>query len=448
MLIQKTKTTRLKPIYKIALVVFLTGGMLGTFLVLRWLNALPAQNRQSDLPHLRPFRDTDPWNTTVLDAPLAANSDAIIETIGFDKPLHVDFGSSYRFRPYGIPYNVVATNQPRVPVLFEYESDEGPYPIPQNPLIEGGSTGRGDRHLLMVDEKGKKLYELFDAHLQPDGSWKAGSGAIFDLSFNTKRPQGWTSADAAGLPIFPGLVRFEEVDRGEIRHAIRFTAAKTRAAFISPATHMASRITDQNYPPMGMRVRLKASVPIEDLPPQARVIARALKKHGMLLADNGGNWFISGTPDRRWDDRDLATLSRLQGKDFEVVELGWTGDTWERERIKILRVFFTNASRIAKEIVRADFGLALAGNSRVRFINELIVLEENEEFRTVLKSIREGFPQGRDVADGMSAYPHWFDADTIAMVRDAEKKAELHVVLPKLAEKYTAEQKSRSRPSF
>jgi hypothetical protein len=310
----------------VAVVLVLLGG--GGVAVSQWLHVEPSQEAEDDLTGFRPFRPNDPWNTPVATAPVDPNSDAIVETIGLDRPLHPDFGASYRLRPHGIPYNVVGPQTKRVPVDFDYpvESDLADYPLPEKVRIEGGEKGTGDRHVLLVDRQEERLYELFDAHRKPDGRWKAGSGAIFDLRNNTKRPQGWTSADAAGLPIFPGLARYDEVAHGEIAHALRFTVVRTRAAYVPPATHKASRLTDPNLPPMGMRVRLKASVPIDDLPPQARVIARALKTYGMLLADNGGDWFISGTPDRRWDDRDIAALKRFRGHDFEVVKLGWPLD--------------------------------------------------------------------------------------------------------------------------
>jgi hypothetical protein len=206
-------------------------------------------------------------------------------------------------------------------ITFQYktESDPGPYPIPPDALVESGS----DRHVIVVDTFHLKLYELFDAIRNQDNSWSAGSGAVFDLTSNALRPDNWTSADAAGLPILPGLVRYDEVvEKGEINHAIRFTVQNTRNAFIHPATHAASNSSDQNYPPMGMRVRLKAGFDISGFSPHVQVILKALKKYGMFVADNGSNWYISGAPDSRWDDDELGELKTIPGKYFEVVKMG------------------------------------------------------------------------------------------------------------------------------
>ncbi|HXS25656.1 MAG TPA: hypothetical protein VN719_15585, partial [Gemmatimonadales bacterium] len=220
--------------------------------------------------------------------------------------------------PFGIPYIVVPDTLTRVPVSFMYasESDPGPYPIPANPPIEPG----GDAHLLAITRGEFKLYELFG--LQPAAPWRAGSGAIFDLTMGTVRPAGWTSADAAGLPIFPGLVRYDEVyERGAITHALRFTVASTRHAYIAPARHWASSSTDTLLAPMGMRVRLKASVDISGYPPAAQVILRALKKYGMMVADNGSDFYLSGTADARWDDTVNNLLKLIKVGDFEVVRM-------------------------------------------------------------------------------------------------------------------------------
>jgi hypothetical protein len=210
------------------------------------------------------------------------------------------------------------------PVSFAYddESDPGPYPVPPNAPIEGGAASSGDRHVIVVDIDNWMLYELFDARPVNGGtSWTAGSGAIFDLSSNALRPAGWTSADAAGLPIFAGLARYEEVASGAITHALRFTCPTTRRAYVPPARHYASTQTSVNLPPMGMRVRLKASVDISTFPPDAQVILRALRKYGMILADNGVGFFVSGAPDARWNDANIDTLKRIRGADFEVVLL-------------------------------------------------------------------------------------------------------------------------------
>jgi hypothetical protein len=272
----------------------------------------------------RPFPDDNPWNTPVDRLPVDPMSDVLIESIGGDSALHPDFGANFNGGPFGIPYIVVAGSTTQVPVTFDYadESDPGPYPIPPGAPIEGGASSSGDRHVLVIDRDGWVLYELFSAY--PDGGgWRAGSGAIFDLASNALRPAGWTSADAAGLPIFPGLVRYDEVvEQGEIRHAVRFTARRTRRGYIAPARHFASSDTSSARPPMGMRVRLRAGFDISGYPPSARVVLQALKTYGMILADNGGNWFISGAPDPRWDDNELNTLKRLRGRDFEVVTMG------------------------------------------------------------------------------------------------------------------------------
>lgn len=272
----------------------------------------------------RVFPEDNPWNRDISGLSVDPHSEALIRSIGVDKGLHPDFGTTYQGRPSGIPYVVVPGSQPRVPVRFEYagESDPGPYPIPDDAPIEGGADAQGDRHVLVVDRDRWKLYELFDAHKEARG-WRAGSGAVFDLNSNDLRPPGWTSADAAGLPIFPGLVRYDEaVQRKAIRHALRFTCRRTRRAYVPPARHFASRSDDPGLPPMGMRVRLKASYRIAGFPPAARVILAALQRYGMLLADNGSDWFLSGAPDPRWDDEDLATLKRIKGRDLEVVALG------------------------------------------------------------------------------------------------------------------------------
>jgi len=275
---------------------------------------------------LRPFPDDDPWNTDISGAPVDPNSAALIASIGLDVRLHPDFGAKYQGEPNGIPYVVVSGKQPLAPVSFRYadESDPGPYPIPSDAPVEGGRDSKGgDRHIIVIDRDHWKIYELFAAYPDGKGGWKAGSGAIFDFRKNTVRPAGWTSADAAGLPIFPGLVRYDEVmEQKVIRHALRFTARRTRRAYLAPARHWASRSRDPNLPPMGMRVRLKASVDISRYPAPARVILTALKKYGMLLADNGSPWYIQGTPDDRWNDGILAAIKRLHGRDLEVVKMG------------------------------------------------------------------------------------------------------------------------------
>jgi hypothetical protein len=264
------------------------------------------------------------WNTRVDGLPVSPLSPAFVETIGPDKPLHPDFGSGlYNDAPIGIPFIVVPGDQPRVAVSFEYagESDPGPYPIPANAPIEGGPASKGDRHVIVLDKDECKLYEVFSAYPQEDGSWQAGSGAVFDLKSNKLRPRGWTSADAAGLPILPGLVRYDEVEAGEIRHAIRFTVRQTRRAYVWPATHFASRLSEDKYPPMGQRFRLRADFDTSEFSRDTQVILTALKRYGMILADNGSDWFISGAPDERWNNAVLRELRRVRGSDFEAVDV-------------------------------------------------------------------------------------------------------------------------------
>ena len=263
------------------------------------------------------FPADNPWNQRVDSLPVASNSDAIISTIGAGTGLHPDFGSGkWDGGPIGIPYNVVTAATKKVPVRFYYgdESDPGPYPIPSKPAIEFGS----DHHILVVDSSACRLYELFDAR-KKGGKWTAGSGAIWSLSSNALRPAGWTSADAAGLQILPGLARWDEVAAGHIDHALRFTVQHSRRAYVYPATHYASSLTDPDLPPMGLRLRLRASFDTSTFPAQARVVLEALKRYGMVVADNGSNWYISGAPDAHWNNDDLHTLGRVKGSDFEVI---------------------------------------------------------------------------------------------------------------------------------
>lgn len=277
------------------------------------------------------FPADNPWNQDISALPVHPNSAAYMSSIGSSGRAHADFGTVWNGAPNGIPFVEVNTDTPRQNVQFQYadESDQGPYPIPNNPPIEGGPNGTGDRHIIMLDRNACKLYELFATwppgqgdNPNPD-SWYAGSGAIFDLNTNNLRPDFWTSADAAGLPIYPGLVTYEEVMvQKEIRHALRFTADTTQRAFIRPATHFASSSTDANLPPMGLRVRLKANFDISGFSAEIQVILTALKKYGMLLADNGSDWFISGAPDSRWSDDNLAQLHDVPGSAFEAVMTG------------------------------------------------------------------------------------------------------------------------------
>ncbi|MFN8611232.1 MAG: hypothetical protein U0931_27055 [Vulcanimicrobiota bacterium] len=291
-------------------------------LVLIWLSLAgwtapvgPDLGMNGSLHGRRPFPDDNPWNQPIDRAPTDPRSQALIASIGAEKPLHADFGTAWEGQPLGIPYVVVDSTTPRRKLRFEYadESDPGPYPVPAHPPVEAGD----DRHLLIIDREQWKLYELYQFTA---GQAQAGSGAIFDLNSNRLRPAGWTSADAAGLPIFPGLVRYDEVaELGEIRHALRFTVSRSRRACVPPARHFASDSDDPNLPPMGMRVRLRAGYDIANFPPRVQVILKALKTYGMICADNGSDWFISGTHDQRWNDEELSSLKRVTGKDLEVV---------------------------------------------------------------------------------------------------------------------------------
>ncbi|MFZ6720183.1 hypothetical protein [Undibacterium sp. Ji49W] len=281
-----------------------------------------------------PFPANNAWNTDISGAAVDPASDALISSIGLGTSLHPDFGAGlYDGAPIGIPYVVVASSQPRVAVQFtDYgdESDPGPYPIPANAPIEGqqasGITFGGDRHVLVIDRDANRLYEVGNAYPQTGGSWKVSGGAIFDLTSNTVRPggkPGWTSADAAGLPIFPGLVRYEEAASGAIRHALRFTVSRSRRAYVPPAAHWASSNTSNTLPPMGMRVRLKASFQIPaNFSNESKAILQAMKTYGMLVADNGSNWYISGAPDARWNnDKLVSELGSVKGSNFEVVRM-------------------------------------------------------------------------------------------------------------------------------
>jgi hypothetical protein len=272
------------------------------------------------------------WNTRVDTLPVDPRSEDYVASIGAEAPLKADFGSGlYEGVPVGIPFVVVPRDQAMVPILYapfgdetptEEESDPGPYPVPPDAPIEGGPDSSDDRHVVVVQEQSCTLYELYKAVPNADGSWNAVSSARFDLESNTLRPEGWTSADAAGLPLFPGLVRYDEVAAGEINHALRFTAPRTGRAYVWPARHFASPSDDPALPPMGQRFRLKASVDISLFSPANQVILRALQTYGMILADNGSPWFLSGAPDDAWDKDALnAELRQLKGSDFEAVDV-------------------------------------------------------------------------------------------------------------------------------
>ena len=283
--------------------------------------------RGADLNGFIPFPTDNAWNTDVSSMPVDPNSDNIIAFIGANSPLHPDFGAGlYNGSKIGIPYQVVdTTTQPMVPiriVAYKTESDPGPMPVPPNALIEGyPNPDDGDRHVLVLDRNGCWLYELYRA-FKTHGAWKSDSSAIWDMTINEQRPYTWTSADAAGLPIFPGLVRRDEVSAGAINHAMRVTVPVTRQAFTPPASHWASSETSQNAPPMGMRLRLKASFDISSFPPNDQVILTAFKQYGLIVADNGGAMFISGAPDERWNNSELDELKTLTASNFEVVLMG------------------------------------------------------------------------------------------------------------------------------
>lgn len=267
----------------------------------------------------------NPWNRDISKEPVDPNSRAIIERIGGDRPLHPDFGTVWRGAPNGIPYVVVPGDQKKVPVFFDAyanQSDREAYPIPDNPPIEGGPQGTGDRHCLILDRDNWRLYELFNLRPQPGGRYVAASGAIFDLKTAKPRPDGWTSADAAGLPILPGLVRYDEAAvQKEIRHALRFTVPRSRRDSIAPASHHAGHSDDPLDPPMGMRVRLRSTFDMSEYPAEAQAILKCLQKYGMFVADNGEPWFISGAPDPRWNNENIHAIKKVKGRDLEVVRM-------------------------------------------------------------------------------------------------------------------------------
>ncbi len=264
------------------------------------------------------------WHTDVSAAPVHPQSAAWIATGGASTGWHADFGSGlWDGGPIGIPYTTVSSAQHKVPMSFDYddESDPGPYPFPPNAKIEGGAQSSGDRHVLVVDRDACRLYETWSSYPQGDGSWQAGSGAVWDLRSHALRPAGWTSADAAGLPILPGLVRYDEVAAGHIDHAIRFTLPRTARSYVWPARHQAGESTDPALPPMGARFRLKAGVDIAGFPPRVQTILRAAKTYGLVLADNGSAWYLSGVPDERWDNDELHAMDVLRGADLEAVDV-------------------------------------------------------------------------------------------------------------------------------
>ena len=280
----------------------------------------------ASLNGFRPFPTTDPWNQDISASPVDPNSASIINFIGPSIGLHPDFGAGlYSGSNIGIPYTVVTGAQALVNINFTAygdESDPGPMPIPANAAIEGyPNPGTGDRHVLVLDNSNCFLYELFSSVPNTDGTWNADSAAVWDLQNGEQRPWTWTSADAAGLPIFPGLIRYDEVASGSIQHAVRFTLPQSRAAIVPPASHWASNSTAQSAPPMGMRLRLKASYDISQFSSNVQVVLTALKHYGMIMADNGSPMYLSGAPDDRWDNNDLHNLSQVPASAFEVVQM-------------------------------------------------------------------------------------------------------------------------------
>jgi hypothetical protein len=266
------------------------------------------------------FPANNPLNREVEHAPVDPNSAAYVASIGLGAHLHPDFGTN---PGYGIPYTVVGANQPRVPIAFSEfgeESEPGPYPIPPSAPVEGAGE-EGDRHVLVLQRGNCRLYELYSAQRHGSG-WEVGSGAVFNLRSNRLRPEGWTSADAAGLPILPLLVRYPEVRSGAIDHALRVTVPRTQRGYIHPATHLASSSSDPSLPPMGLRLRLKASYSLAGFHGESLIVLRALKRYGLIVADNGSPWYITGAPDPRWNDEDLEQIKRVPGSAFEAVQSG------------------------------------------------------------------------------------------------------------------------------
>jgi hypothetical protein len=294
-----------------------------SFIMFTWIATSGAVAQPPGIGNCTVFPADNIWNTPVDQLTVSPNSSTYISTIGPSLPVHADFGSGlYNGEPIGIPFVTVPGTQTKYTATFLYagESDPGPYAVPLNAPIEGGSQSTGDRHAIAIDVNNCVVYELYRAFPQTS-SWQADSGAIFNLLSNALRTSTWTSADAAGLPMFSGLVRYDEIAAGEIRHAIRFTVPKTQRAFVWPARHYASSLTDPKYPPMGVRFRLRADFDISGFSPTNQIILKALKKYGMMIADNGSAWYISGAPDSRWDNSDLHNLGRVTGANFEVVDV-------------------------------------------------------------------------------------------------------------------------------
>jgi hypothetical protein len=306
----------------ISTVALLVGSLLSGSAAARG-GSVRARSTDSAVEHGCPILPAeDPLNQEIANAPIDPNSAAYVASIGLSAHLHPDFGTE---PSYGIPYTVVGAGQKQVPIKFTAygsESNPGPYPIPSKAPIEGGGKkGHGDKHVLVVQEGTCKLYELYDAHRKGAG-WAAASGAVFNLRSDALRPEGWTSADAAGLPIFPLLARYPEVATGQIDHALRVTVPETQDGYVHPATHYASSSSDPSLSPMGLRLRLKASYSLAGFTGESLVILEALKRYGLIVADNGSPWFITGAPNPHWNDENLEQIKRVPGSEFEAVETG------------------------------------------------------------------------------------------------------------------------------
>ena len=300
-----------------------------------------------------PFPADNAWNQDISAASVDPNSSKIINFIGSATTLHPDFGAGlYAGQTIGIPYIVVSGQSPVGIHYTAYgsESDPGPMPVPKNAPIEGyPKPGTGDRHVLVLDRDNCFLYELYSSYLQKNGSWNAASGAVWDLLNDEQRPYTWTSADAAGLPVFAGLARYDEVASGEIKHALRFTLPLSKTAFTPPASHWAGNSTNAYAAPMGMRMRLKASFAISSYPPQAQVVLTALKKYGMIMADNGSSLYISGDPDNRWNNDDLGALKKVPASAFEVLSIAplYTPNSVPTGSSPVIVSFTANPSTVA-----------------------------------------------------------------------------------------------------
>ncbi len=322
-----------------------------------------------------PFTASNLWNTDISSAPVDPNSSSIITNWVGSVNLHPDWGTD---PTYGIPYAVVDGTQPLVGINFTAygdESDPGPMPVPASAPVEGESSSTGDRHVLVLDNGNCFLYELYNSSVNPDGSWNADSSAVWDLLSDEQRPYTWTSADAAGLPIFPGLVRYDEVAAGAIKHAFRFTLPKTRAAFTPPASHWAGNTSDATAPPMGMRLRLKSSYDISGFSSQMQVILTAMKHYGLLLADNGSSLFVTGVSDSRWGS-DLDSLKTVPASAFEVVQMNpiYTSGNYPTGAAPTVSSFSASAAHVASggsvslswNVSSADYVIISPGFGAVR----------------------------------------------------------------------------------